>query len=239
MAGHSKWSTIKRKKGTVDAERSKVFQKLAKEIYVAAKSGDQDPNTNASLRMVIEKAKSENMPNDNITRAIAKAQSKTSGEDYEFIRYEGYGPSGVAFIVDCLTDNKNRTAAMVRSSFTKASGNLGIDGSVAYLFEQQGVIVIEKDLEEDVVMENVLENDALDFIVNEDNYEIYTSFEGFTKVKEGLNKIGIEDFIAAEITFIPNNYITLDEETTKKVLALQETLEDLDDVQNVYHNLEL
>ena len=239
MSGHSKWSTIKRKKGTIDAQRSKVFQKLAKEIYMAAKNGDKDPVNNAPLRMIVEKAKGENMPNDNIARAIAKAHSKSAGEDYEFIRYEGYGPSGVAFIVDCLTDNKNRTASMVRSSFTKASGNLGTDGSVAYLFEQKGIIVIEKTLEEDIVMENVLENDALDFIVNDDNYEIYTSFEGFIKVKEGLSKLGVEDFIASEITFIPSNYISLDDEVKDKVLALQETLEDLDDVQNVYHNLEL
>lgn len=239
MSGHSKWSTIKRKKGAIDAERSKIFQKLQKEIYVAAKNGDPDPDKNPSLRLAVEKAKGENMPNDNINRAIEKARGKSQGEDYEFIRYEGYGPNGVAFMVDCLTDNKNRTASMVRSSFTKKGGNLGTDGSVAYLFNKQGVIVIEKAKPEDIVMENVLDNGALDFIVNDDNYEIYTTPEAFIKVKEGLSSLGITDFIASEITFVPSNYISLDEETNQKVIALQETLEDLDDVQNVYHNLEL
>lgn len=239
MSGHSKWSTIKRKKGEIDAARSKIFQKLAKELFVAAKSGDANPDSNAALRMVIEKAKSENMPNDNIARAIAKASNKNQSEDYEAIRYEGYGPSGVAFIVDCLTDNKNRTASMVRSSFTKAGGNLGTNGSVAYLFDRKGIIVIDKTIDEDTIMESVLDNGALDFIVNEDNYEIYTPFENFIKVKDGLIALGVKDFIASEITFVASNYVSTDEETEEKVLRLQETLEDIDDVQDVYHNLDM
>ena len=239
MSGHSKWSKIKRQKGVVDSARSKIFQKLSKEIYMAAKGGDKDPNNNAALYMIIEKAKSENMPNDNISRAIDKAHGKNQGEDYEPIRYEGYGPQGVAFIVDCLTDNKNRTASMVRSTFTKAGGNLGTDGSVAYMFERKGLLVIDKTLSEDAVMENVLDNGAQDFIANEDNYEIYTSFEDFIKVKKGLTTLGVKEFIAAEITFVPTMNVKLDEEHTEKVMTLQETLEDIDDVQNVYHNLEL
>ena len=239
MSGHSKWSKIKRQKGVVDSARSKVFQKLSKEIYMAAKNGDKDPNNNAALYMIIEKAKSENMPNDNINRAIDKAHGKNQTESYEPIRYEGYGPQGVAFIVDCLTDNKNRTASMVRSTFAKAGGNLGTDGSVAYMFERKGLLVIDKTISEDAVMENVLDNGAQDFRVNEDNYEIYTSFEDFIKVKKGLSSLGVKEFIAAEITFVPNMTVKLDEEQMEKVMTLEETLEDIDDVQNVYHNLEL
>ena len=143
MSGHSKWSTIKRKKGAIDAERGKVFAKLAKEIYVAAKSGDPDPVNNSSLRMVIEKAKSENMPKSNIENAINKAKNKGNGENYDSIRYEGYGPSGIAIMIDCLTDNKNRTASFVRSTLTKRGGNLGTDGSVSYLFKRKGIIATD------------------------------------------------------------------------------------------------
>ena len=152
MSGHSKWSTIKRKKGAIDAARSKVFQKLAKELYVAAKSGDLDPNNNASLRMVVEKAKAENMPKANIESAIQKAASKNATENYEFVRYEGYGPSGIAIMIDCLTDNKNRTAGFVRSTLSKRNGNLGTDGSVSYMFKRKGLIVLENIYDEDKVM---------------------------------------------------------------------------------------
>ena len=144
MSGHSKWSNIKRRKGAVDAERSKIFQKLAKEIYVAAKMGDKDPANNANLRMVIEKAKAENMPKSNIQNAIDKASNKANEENYESVRYEGYGPSGVAIMIDCLTDNRNRTAGFVRSTLTKRGGNLGTDGSVSYMFERKGVIILNK-----------------------------------------------------------------------------------------------
>lgn len=162
MSGHSKWSTIKRKKGAIDAARSKVFQKIAKELYVAAKSGDPDPANNASLRMVVEKAKAENMPKANIESAIAKAASKGASENYEAIRYEGYGPSGIALMIDCLTDNKNRTAGFVRSTLTKKNGNLGTDGSVSYMFKRKGLIVLENVYDEDKIMEDALELDILD-----------------------------------------------------------------------------
>ncbi len=238
MSGHSKWSTIKRKKGEIDAARGKVFQKLAKEIYVAAKSGSPDVDMNAQLRMVVEKAKGQNMPKDNIQKAIDKAKGAQGGEDYEAIRYEGYGPSGVAFMVDCLTDNRNRTASSVRSTFTKRGGNLGTDGSVSYLFERKGVIAINKDLDADEVMMNVLDNGALDFSIEEDSYVIYTTPEDFIKVKEGLEQLGVSEFLTSEVTYIANNQVSLDEETSEKVYGLVEALEDIDDVQNVYCNLE-
>lgn len=238
MSGHSKWSTIKRKKGEIDAARGKVFQKLAKEIYVAAKSGSPDVDMNAQLRMVVEKAKGQNMPKDNIQKAIDKAKGAQGGEDYEAIRYEGYGPSGVAFMVDCLTDNRNRTASSVRSTFTKRGGNLGTDGSVSYLFERKGVIIINKDLDADEVMMNVLDNGALDFSIEEDSYVIYTTPEDFIKVKEGLEQLGVSEFLTSEVTYIASNQVSLDEETSEKVYGLVEALEDIDDVQNVYCNLE-
>lgn len=239
MSGHSKWSTIKRKKGAADAERGKVFAKLAKEIYVAAKSGDTDPANNAALRMVIEKAKSENMPKSNIQNAIDKAKNKGNGENYDSIRYEGYGPGGMAIMIDCLTDNKNRTASFVRSSLTKKGGNLGTDGSVSYLFKRKGLLVLEKKYEEDKLMEDVLELDIEDFKTEDESYIIETSPDNFIKVKEELEKLDYNEFLISEVTFIPDNYITLDEETTAKAQSLIETLEDLEDVQNVYHNLEM
>ena len=238
MSGHSKWSTIKRKKGAIDAARSKVFQKLAKELYVAAKAGDPDPNNNAQLRMVVEKAKSENMPKANIESAIMKAANKSGGENYDSIRYEGYGPGGIAVMIDCLTDNKNRTAGFVRSTLTKRNGNLGTDGSVSYMFKRKGVIVLENVYEEEKIMEDVLSLDILDMEIDED-ITIYTDADNFITVKEELDKLGYDKYVMSEVTFVPDNYITLDEETTEKVVSLIEALEDLDDVQNVYHNLEM
>lgn len=238
MSGHSKWSNIKRKKGAADAERGKVFQKIAKEIYVAAKSGDSDPNNNAALRLVIEKAKSENMPKSNIQNAIDKAHSKNNEETFESIMYEGYGPFGVALMVDCLTDNKNRTASFVRSAFTKRNGNLGTDGSVSYMFTRKGVLILDKKYNEDKLMEDALNLDVEDFVSESDGYEIYTRPEKFIETKDALESLGYTEFIMSEVTFVPNNYVTLNEEQTEKVLGLVETLEDLDDVQNVYHNLD-
>ena len=238
MSGHSKWSTIKRKKGAIDAARSKVFQKLAKELYVAAKAGDLDPNNNAQLRMVVEKAKSENMPKANIESAILKAANKSGGENYDSIRYEGYGPGGIALMIDCLTDNKNRTAGFVRSTLTKRNGNLGTDGSVSYMFKRKGVIVLENVYEEEKVMEDVLSLDILDMEIDED-ITIYTDADKFLSVKEELDKLGYDKYVMSEVTFVPDNYIALDEETSEKVVALVEALEDIDDVQNVYHNLEI
>ena len=239
MSGHSKWSTIKRKKGAIDSERSKVFQKLAKELYVAAKSGDPNPENNPSLRMVIEKAKSENMPKDNIQKAIDKAKGAGENEHYDQIRYEGYGPSGVAIMVDTLTDNRNRTAGDVRSTFTKRGGNLGTDGSVSYLFERKGVIVLEKEYDEDKLMEDVLNLDILDFVSEDDSYIIYTEANNFIDVKDQLINLGYDKFVVSEVTFVPNNYISLDEENTEKVCNLIDALNDIDDVQSVYHNLEM
>ena len=224
MSGHSKWSTIKRKKGAIDAERSKIFQKLAKEIYVAAKSGDPDPVNNASLRMVIEKAKGENMPKNNIQSAIDKAKSKGADENYEAVRYEGYGPGGIAIMIDCLTDNRNRTASFVRSTLTKRGGNLGTDGSVSYLFKRRGVLILDKEYDEDKLME--------------DSYVIYTKPENFISVKETLENMGYTNFIMSEVSFVPDNYISLDDELSERAQSLIESLEDLDDVQNVYHNLD-
>ena len=239
MSGHSKWSTIKRKKGAIDSERSKVFQKLAKELYVAAKSGDPNPDNNSALRMVIEKAKSENMPKTNIESAIAKATGKGNEENYDSVRYEGYAPGGIAIMIDCLTDNKNRTAGFVRSTLTKRGGNLGTDGSVSYLFERKGVIVLEKEYDEDKIMEDVLSLDVLDFLSDEDSYTIYTEPNNFISVKDALTGMGYDKFVVSEVTFVPSNYIALDEETTDKVMGLIDALNDLDDVQAVYHNLEI
>ena len=237
MSGHSKWATIHRKKGELDAARGKVFQKLAKEIYVAARGTNGDPDSNPSLRAVIEKARGNNMPKDNIQKAIEKAVGGQGGEDYEQIRYEGYASGGVALMIDCLTDNRNRTAMLVRSTLTKRGGNLGTDGSVSYMFERKGVIVIDKSVDEDTVMMSALDNGAEDVIVNDENYEIYTTTDSFLKVKDALTEIGVKEFITSEITFVANNLIELDDETTEKVLELVAQLEDIDDVQNVYHNL--
>lgn len=237
MSGHSKWATIHRKKGLLDAERGKIFQKLAKEIYVAAKGTNGDPDTNPSLRMVIEKCRGENMPKDNIQKAIDKAIGSQDGEDYEDIRYEGYGPAGTAFMIDCLTDNRNRTAMLVRTAFTKKGGNLGTDGSVSYLFERKGIIVIEKTVDEDELMMTVLDNGAEDLITNEDNYEIYTTPDNFIKVKEAIEKMGIKNFLTSEITYVASNEVVVeDSEIKEKIYNLIDALEDIDDVQNVYHN---
>ena len=239
MSGHSKWSTIKRKKGAADAERGKIFAKLAKEIYVAAKNGDADPANNAALRMVIEKAKAENMPKSNIQNAIDKASKSGAGDNYEQVRYEGYGPNGMAIMIDCLTDNRNRTAGFVRSTLTKRGGNLGTDGSVGYLFKRKGLIILDKSYDEEKLMNDVLELDIEDFVSNEDNYEITTNPNDFLSVKEGLESLGYDNYIMSEVTYIPDNYISLDEEVSEKAIALVEALEDIDDVQAVYHNLEM
>lgn len=238
MSGHSKWATIHRKKGELDAARGKVFQKLAKEIYVAAKQGTPDPSSNASLRMVIEKARSANMPKDNIEKAIQKAKGASEGENYESIRYEGYGPSGVAIIVDCLTDNRNRTAGDVRSKFTKRGGNLGTAGSVSYMFERKGLISIPSEYDEEEMMMTALDAGADDFETEDDVYVITTSPENFVGVKEALENAGVKEFLTSEVTFTPNNFVELtDEETIDKVHALVDALEELDDVQDVYCNL--
>ena len=237
MSGHSKWATIHRKKGLIDAARGKVFQKIAKELYVAAKSGTPDPDQNASLRMVVEKAKAANMPKDNIQKAIDKAKGAGENEHYDQIRYEGYGPQGVAVMVDCLTDNKNRTASFVRSTFTKKGGNLGTDGSVSYMFERKGSIVIPNKYDEDEVMLTSLDNGAVDVENDGENYNITTTPEDMLKVKDALSQIGVEEFLESEVTYIPNMEVEVDDEHKEKVLELLEQLEDLDDVQSVYFNM--
>ncbi len=237
MSGHSKWATIHRKKGLLDAARGKVFQKLAKEIMVAAKGGSPDPNQNAALRMVVDKAKAQNMPKDNIQKAIDKASGASDGANYENVRYEGYGHGGVAFMVDCLTDNRNRTASQVRASFTKAGGNLGTDGSVSYMFERRGSIVIPGDYDEDTMMMTSLDAGALDFEKVENTYMISTDSTTFTAIRDALEKQGVKEFLECELTYVPNMEVSLDTEGQEKVMKLVETLEDLDDVQDVYYNL--
>ncbi len=237
MSGHSKWATIHRKKGLLDAARGKVFQKLAKEIMVAAKSGSPDPNQNASLRLAVDKAKAQNMPKDNIQKAIEKASGSQDAANYESIRYEGYGHGGVAFMVDCLTDNRNRTASQVRSAFTKAGGNLGTDGSVSYMFERRGFIAIPSEYDEDTIMMTALDAGALDFEKEENNYLITTGADTFTAVRTALEEAGVKEFFQCELTYVPNMEVELNEEGREKVEKLIDTLEDLDDVQDVYCNL--
>ena len=239
MSGHSKWATIHRKKGLIDAERGKIFQKLAKEIQVAAKGTNGDPDMNPGLRMVIEKARSNNMPKDNIQKAIDKAIGASGDVNFESIRYEGYAPHGIALMVDCLTDNKNRTAMLVRSTLTKRGGNLGTDGSVSYLFKRLGVIEINHDKDYDTIMDIAIGADANDCIDNDDSYIIYTEPDKFLGVKRAFEENGIEEFLRSEVTYVADNTISLSDEDTEKVMNLIEALEDIDDVNNVYHNLDI
>lgn len=238
MAGHSKWKNIQARKSAQDAKRGKIFQKLAKELYVAAKLGGPDPSSNPSLRLAIEKAKSENMPNDNIQRAIDKATGNKDGNNYEEILYEGYGPGGVAVMVACLTDNKNRTATNVRVAFSKNGGNLGESGCVSYLFDRKGYLVIEReglDIDEDEMLLEVIEAGGEELETSEEVFEIYTAPENFIEVKEYLENQGFK-FSRAEVTMIPQTYTELDDEQAEKMNKLLDMLEDNDDVQDIYHN---
>ena len=237
MSGHSKWATIHRKKGLIDAQRGKIFQKLTREIMVAVKAGGPNPDENASLRLAVDKAKSQNMPKDNIENAIKKASGAADDTNYEFVRYEGYGHGGVAFMVDCLTDNRNRTAPMVRNAFTKAGGNLGTDGSVSYMFARKGSIIVQNGYDEDEIMMAALDAGAEDFEVIEDTYVITTDQDSFTKVRDALIEFGVKEFVDCSLTYVPNMEIELDEEGKEKIYKLVDTLEDLDDVQDVYYNL--
>ena len=240
MSGHSKWANIKHKKEKTDAQRAKVFTKIGKEISIAVKEGGPDPVSNSKLRDLIQKAKSNNVPNDNIDRIIKKAQGSTS-ETYEEIVYEGYGPAGIAVIVETTTDNRNRTAGNVRSYFSKYHGNLGQTGSVGYLFEDKGVIVISNedgDIDEDKLMETALEAGAEDFVADEEIFEIYTVPEDLYAINEALEAAGYT-IASAEKSKIPSNYVTLESEDDIKFMNLLiEHLEDDDDVMNVYHNWE-
>ena len=238
MSGHSKWHNIQAKKGKADAARGKIFTKLGRELLIAVKEGGPDPAGNSKLKSVIAKCKAANMPNDTINNAIKKAS--TSNENYEEIVYEGYGPNGVAVIVEASTDNKNRTAADVRHVFDKAGGNLGTTGCVSYMFSQKGVIIIEKEnckLSEDELMMQALEFGAEDFVSDEDVYEITTAPSDFSAVREALEGLGLE-FLEASVQMVPSTTVALDEHGAEKMNRLIDNLNDLDDVMNVYHNWE-
>ncbi|MEK3934082.1 YebC/PmpR family DNA-binding transcriptional regulator [Sporosarcina sp. FSL W7-1349] len=237
MAGHSKWKNIQARKGAQDAKRGKIFQKMSKEIYVAAKAGGSDTDSNAALRLAIEKAKSANVPNDVIKRAIDKATGAGAAEHYEEVVYEGYGPGGVAVLVYCLTENRNRTAPNIRVAFNKNGGSLGESGSVSYLFDRKGRLFIERtaDTDEDAVMMAALEAGAEDIVSTEEGFEVLTTPSDFLSVKGALEEDGIE-FVSAEIEMVPSMYNELSGENEELFEKMIDALEDDDDVQDVYHN---
>lgn len=237
MAGHNKWSSIKDKKGKEDAKRGKIFTKIARMISVAVREGGPDPDYNPSLKSAIEKAKAENMPNDNIQRAIKKGSGEDSGASYEKIIYEGYGPEGVAVIVNCLTDNRNRTAADIRHAFDKFGGNLGQNGSVIFMFDHKGVLTIDKnDKDEEEFMLEAIDAGAEDVQMEEDLFVVTTSMDDFAKVRDNLLENGYE-FHTADLFYLPQNEIAVeDPEAQKKLQKMIDMLEDNDDVQSVFHN---
>ncbi|MBS7228839.1 MAG: YebC/PmpR family DNA-binding transcriptional regulator [Eubacteriales bacterium] len=238
MSGHSKWANIKNKKEKTDSQRGKIFTKIGREIAIAVKEGGADPANNSKLRDVIAKAKASNMPNDNIARSIKKASGELGSVNYEEATYEGYGPAGIAVIVDVVTDNKNRTVADVRHIFDKSGGTMGASGCVGWMFNHRGVIVIERtaSIDEDELMMTALDAGAEDFEPQEDVFEIYTAVNDFSKVREALEAAGYT-FISAELSMIPTNTTDVtDPEAVQKVLRFLERLEDNDDVQEVYHN---
>ena len=241
MSGHSKFANIKHKKERNDAAKGKIFTVIGREIAVAVKEGGADPANNSKLRDVIAKAKANNMPNDTIDRGIKKAAGDAASVNYEILTYEGYGPSGVAIIVDTLTDNKNRTAANVRSAFTKGGGNVGTPGSVSYMFDKKGQIIIDKEecgMDPDELMMVALDAGAEDFSEEEDSFEILTSPDDFSDVRQKLEEEGIP-MASAEVTMIPQNYVALTDETALKQLnRTLDMLDEDDDVQAVYTNLE-
>ncbi len=240
MSGHSKWSNIKNKKGKLDAIKGKIFTKLGKEISIAAKDG-ADTSTNRKLADVVAKAKANNMPSDNIMRAIKKGSGEMSGINYEDITYEGYGPNGIAVIVKTLTENRNRTAGEVRHIFDKHGGSLGTSGCVSFMFDEMGLIIVEKTekIEEEVLMMLALDCGADDFAAQEDSFEIYTSSENFSEVRQKLEDEGIE-MVTAEVTMIPKMTVeVIDEGVAKRFNKMLEMFDDNDDVQDVYHNAEL
>ncbi len=239
MAGHSKWANIKHKKAANDKKRGKLWSKLIKEVTVAAKQGGGELESNPRLRLAVDKAKASNMPNDTIDRAIKRGAGGEEEGMYDEIRYEGYGPGGIAVMVDCLTDNRNRTASEVRHAFTKHGGNLGTDGSVAYLFQQKGVISYALGADEEALMEAALEVGADDVIVNNDgSMDVYATVDEFAAVREGLSDMG-QTPDSAEITFLADTQTLLDLEGAEKILRMVDFLEDLDDVQEVYTNADI
>ena len=238
MSGHSKWHNIQAKKGKADAARGKIFTKLGRELLIAVKEGGPEPAGNSKLKAVIAKCKAANMPNDTINNAIKKASS--SNENYEEVVYEGYGPNGVAVIVNASTDNRNRTAADVRHVFDKAGGNLGTSGCVSYMFNKKGVMVIEKataNVDEEELMMLALDAGAEDFEASEEVYEITTDPSDFTTVREKLEEAGLS-FLEAEVQMVPTTTVALDEAGAEKMERLIDRLDELDDVMNVYHNWE-
>ncbi|UOO36747.1 YebC/PmpR family DNA-binding transcriptional regulator [Oscillospiraceae bacterium CM] len=242
MSGHSKWHNIQKTKGAADAKRAQAFTKIAREMIVAVKEGGSgDPNNNSRLATVIAKAKAANMPNDNIKRTIEKALGSGAGDNFESITYEGYGPAGVAVIVEAMTDNRNRTASEVRHYFDKYGGNLGATGCVSWSFDRKGVIIIDNEdeaLEEDAVMTDVLDAGAEDFVVGEGAFEIYTTVDGFNAVADALEKKGYQ-FLSAQLEMVPQNTVKLtNPDDVKNMEKMLELMEDYDDVQNVWHNWE-
>ena len=239
MSGHSKWANIKNKKEKTDAQKGKIFTKIGREIAIAVKEGGgPDPANNSKLRDVIAKAKAANMPNDNINRSIKKASGDGSSVDYEEVVYEGYGPGNIAVIVNVLTDNRNRIAAEMRHIFSKSGGNMGASGSVAWMFDKKGLIVIERTalMDEDEVMMQALDAGAEDFVAQDDAFEIYTAPTEFSAVREGLEGCGFT-FLSAEISQIPKNTTNIeDPETIEKIERFLERMDDNDDVQEVFHN---
>ena len=241
MAGHSKWNNIKNKKGKEDAKRGKIFTKLGRYIMVAAKEGGGDPEYNPSLKAAIEKAKAQNMPNDNIERAIKKGTGELGADNFEEIIYEGYGPAGIAVFAVCLTDNRNRTAPDVRHAFDKCGGNLGQAGCVTFMFDRRGIIAIEREdsIDEDELTMLAIELGAEDFSAEDEGFEITTAMEDFNAVRDGLQEAGYK-FAMAELTYIPQNTIEITDETgLKNMEKLIDMLEDNDDVKEVYHNWEM
>lgn len=240
MSGHSKWANIKHKKGAADAKRGKIFTRLIKEITVAARMGGGDPDGNPRLRSAIATARSENMPKNNITRAIQKGTGEVEGEVYDEILYEGYGPGGVAVLVECMTDNRNRTVADIRHYFAKSNGNLGESGCVAYMFDKKGMILVDKSTtSEDELMDLALEAGADDVLEEDDVFQVVTAPEDFDEVREGLEKAGVV-FVEASLTMVPQTIIEVTEEKpARALLKLLDNLEGHDDVQNVHANFDI
>lgn len=238
MSGHSKWSTIKHKKGAADAKRGKLFSKLIKEITIAARVGGGDPSGNSRLRTAMDKARQANMPNDNITRAIKKGTGEIEGVSYEEVTFEGYGPGGVAVLVETLTDNRNRTVSELRHIFSKMGGNLGEAGCVAWMFTKHGVLTFDKDVGEDKLMEVALDAGAEDIKDEEDMFTVVTAPSFFEAVKEACDKNGIA-YIEANLSMVPQNTIKLDRSGAEKMLKLMDSLDDHDDVQNTYANFDI
>lgn len=236
MAGHSKWANIQHRKGAQDKKRAKVFTRLIREVVVAAKMGGSDPDANPRLRLALTKARSKSVPKDSIERAVKRGAGELDGDDYEEIRYEGYGPGGAAVMVDCLSDNRNRTVAEVRHAFTKYNGQLGTDGSVAFMFKHEGVISFAPGTDEDTVMEAALEAGADDVVTNEDGtIDVLTEPNSFSDVLEGLEKAGLEP-ANSEVTYRPSNMSMLEDKKAESMMKLLDRLEELDDVQEVYTN---